>query len=180
MNKPDIFMHVNKQIYITIMKPCYCCSFNLWMNKCKSHMVLLTMVIICLHTPHLFMVGLFCCSKWTPNIHKRLYMSYCFCDNYTFPQSYVCIFTSSSKELPLELVHFNIEHERSDLKLHQMSNQMQQTWVAFVSFPTNHVYVVYAVKHVCKSSESVSCRWKVFPSAARFEYRNHRSSFTWN
>ena len=74
-------------------------------------------------------------------------------------------------------VHLNIEHKISDLKLHQKSNQMQQAWVAFVSFPTNHVYEVCVIKHVCKSSESVSCRWKVFPSAARFEYRNRRSSF---
>jgi len=41
-----------------------------------------------LHTHHLSPVGLFCCCKWKPNIHKRLYMGYCLCDNYTYLRSH--------------------------------------------------------------------------------------------
>jgi len=75
---------------------------------------------------HLSLVGLFCCCKWKPNIHRILYMGYCFCDNCTFLHIHFCIHTLSGAVLLQELVDSNIEQERSDLNLRQMSNQMQQ------------------------------------------------------
>jgi len=53
-------------------------------------------------------------------------MGYCFCDNCTFLHIQFCIHTLSGAVLPQELVDSNIEQERSDLNLCQMSNQMQQ------------------------------------------------------
>ena len=60
-----------------------------------------------------------------PNIHRILYMGYCFCDNCTFLHIHFCIRTLSCAVLPQELVDSNIEQERSDLNLRQMSNQLQ-------------------------------------------------------
>jgi len=42
-------------------------------------------------------------------------MGYCLCDNYTFVHIHFCICTLSGTALPQELVHSNIEQERSDL-----------------------------------------------------------------
>jgi len=53
-------------------------------------------------------------------------MGYCFFDNYTFLHIHFCIRNLSCAVLPQELVYSNIEQERSDLNLRQMSNQMQQ------------------------------------------------------
>jgi len=78
------------------------------------------------HTPRLSLVGLFCCCKWKHNIHRILFIGYCFCNNYTFLHIHICIRTLSGAVLPQELVDSNIEQERSDLNLCQMSNQMQQ------------------------------------------------------
>ena len=88
--------------------------------------VVLAMDIKGLHTPHLSFVGLFCCCKWKANIHRILYIGYCFCDNYTFLHIHICIRTLSGAVLPQELVNSNIEQQRSDLNPRQMSNQMQQ------------------------------------------------------
>ena len=53
-------------------------------------------------------------------------MGYCFFDNYTFLHIHFCIRNLSCAVLPQELVYSNIDQERSDLNLRQMSNQMQQ------------------------------------------------------
>jgi len=53
-------------------------------------------------------------------------MGYCFFDNYTFLHIHFRIRTLSGALLPQELVDSNIEQERNDLNLRQMSNQMQQ------------------------------------------------------
>jgi len=68
-----------------------------------------------LHTHHLSPVGLCCCCKCKPNIHKLLYMGYCLCDNYTFVHIHFCICTLPGTALPQELVDSNFEQERSDL-----------------------------------------------------------------
>ena len=88
--------------------------------------VVLAVDIKCLHTLHLSLVGLLCCYKWKFNIHRILYMGYCFSDICTFLNIHFCIHTLSGAVLPQELVDSNIEQEKSDLNLHQMSNQMQQ------------------------------------------------------
>ena len=75
---------------------------------------------------HSSLAGLFCCCKWKPNIDRILYMEYGFCDNCTFLHIHFCIHTLSGAVLPQELVDSNIQQERSDLNLRQMSNQMQQ------------------------------------------------------
>ena len=49
-----------------------------------------------------------------------------FCDNCAFLHIHFCIHTLSGAVLPQELVDSNIERERSDLNLRQMSKQMQQ------------------------------------------------------
>jgi len=53
-------------------------------------------------------------------------MGYCFCNHYTFLHIHICICTLSGAVLPQEVLDSNIEQERSDLNLRQMSNQMQQ------------------------------------------------------
>ena len=53
-------------------------------------------------------------------------MGYYLYNNCTFLHTHFCICTLSGAVLPQELVDSNIEQERSDLNLRQMSNQMQQ------------------------------------------------------
>ena len=64
-------------------------------------------------------------------------MGYCFCDN--------CIHTLSGAVLPQELVDSNIEQERSDLNLRQMSNQMQQVLLTHSQEKANTLLILHAV-----------------------------------
>ena len=68
------------------------------------------------------------CYTLYEQVNKQIYITWdiVFFDNYTFLHVHFCIRNLSGAVLPQELVYSNIEQERSDLNLRQMSNQMQQ------------------------------------------------------
>ena len=98
-------------------------------------------------------------------------MGYCFFDNYTFLHIHFRIRTLSGALLPQELVDSNIEQERNDLNLRQISNQMQQVLGGVDDFhqlsSKSWLCNVHGVYVSPVSEPEVGGRFS--PSVARFE-----------
>ena len=77
----------------------------------------------CFATPSMSTPAMSTPATWCHDVHSCDFRAP---DNCTFQHIHFCIHTLSGAVLPQELVDSNIEQERSDLNLRQMSNQMQQ------------------------------------------------------